>query len=94
MMHGVVSICVPDLGWDACSVCLVYSPARRLGPQQDGAHLPPAGAVLATPTAAVRPAETIDLPIFRSKDNSSPDIVNVRDLRRRISSNINERGRT
>jgi hypothetical protein len=37
---------------------------------------------------------TADLPIFRSLDNSSPNTVNVRDLRRRINPNTNERRRT
>ena len=37
---------------------------------------------------------TADLPIFRSWDNSSPSIVNVRDLRQRIDPDTSERVRT
>ncbi|MDT7791662.1 MAG: hypothetical protein QOD59_1098, partial [Mycobacterium sp.] len=41
-----------------------------------------------------RRGRTADLPIFRSRDNSSPSHVNVRNLHRRIDPNADERGRT
>ena len=37
---------------------------------------------------------TADLPIFRSWDNSSPKVVNVRGLRQHIDLNTDERRRT
>ena len=43
--------------------------------------------------AGVR-ARTADLPIFRSRDNSSPNTVNVRDLGQHINPNTDERRRT
>ena len=95
MMHGVVPIRFPDPGWDACSVrpgALAGTPAGSpagLPPSTPGGRRPryPDG-------CSASPAETIDLPIFRSWDNSSQNTVNVRDLHDPIDLDTDERGRT
>jgi hypothetical protein len=94
MMQGVVPGCFPtsvgmlaqlrgctrrDAGWVP----------RRTAP------ISPAGAVLAIPDGcSASPAETIDLLIFRSWDNSSPSVTQVRDLHRRTAPDGDERGWT
>jgi hypothetical protein len=37
---------------------------------------------------------TADLPIFRTRDNSSLNTVHVRELHRRVNPDTDERGRT
>jgi hypothetical protein len=51
-MHGVVPMCFPISVGMVAQFARVYPPGHRLGPQQDGAHSPPVGAVLAIPMPA------------------------------------------
>jgi hypothetical protein len=37
---------------------------------------------------------TVGLPIFRARDNNSPNTIYVRELRRRVESKVDERRRT